>query len=142
MRRPCGVTGALILALLLSACGRAASPTEPPPTPSPSPISSTVQWRIELINQGEVSFGVRMRLDGQEVYSDASLKEHHLVEVERPYLPGPHAIEFEILRATRRTSTYKAALTVQVIPTGPWVHADGVPTVLTVGGRLAISFTI
>jgi hypothetical protein len=96
---------------------------------------------MELINQGDASFGVRMRLDGQEVYSDASLKEHHLVEVERPYVRGPHVIEFEILRASRRKSTYKAALTVRVIPTGPWVHADGVPTVLAVGGRLVISFT-
>ncbi len=103
----------------------------------PADADRTVAWRLGIVSQS--SFGVRIWLDGEAVYSQTSpATQGHQVEVERPYRPGEHLVEFEILVANPNPSTYTAAWTVQVKPTGPFFTADGVPTVLSVGQRLTI----
>ena len=131
----------LLLAVGLGACS-GSSPTQPlaVPQPSATPAATTIRWRIDFINQGGGLFGVRIRLDGQTVYENEALQVHHLVEVERPYARGAHEIDFELLCATERRGLYKAAVTVSVLPTGPLVHADGVPTMLSVGEHYIFTF--
>ena len=95
------------------------------------------------MNEDQVSFGLRIRLDGEQVYYNRSTTQsYHVVELERPYAPGSHEIQFEILQAARRRSTYRAHLTVQVRPTGPSVFAQGVPTSLAIGERLTLNVVI
>ena len=97
----------------------------------------TVSWVLQVVSQTD--FGVRIWLDGEAIYTQATtLTQGHRVEVERPYRAGEHVVQFELLAASINPSTYTAAWTVHVAPTGPFFTADGVPTVLTVGERLTV----
>lgn len=97
----------------------------------------TVAWRLEIVSQS--SFGVRIWLDGEAVYTQtAPATQRHQVDVQRPYRAGEHLLEFEILAANSNPGTYTAAWTVQVKPSGSSFTADGVPTALSVGERLTI----
>jgi hypothetical protein len=90
------------------------------------------------MNVDQVRFAVRIRLDGEQVYLDRSTSvAHHVVELERSHAPGPHEIQFEILDATRRRSTFQAHVT-WAPPTGPSFSALGVPTTLAVGEQLTL----
>lgn len=103
----------------------------------PTDADRTVAWRLGIASQGD--FGVRIWLDGEGVYSQTTAAtQRHEVELERPYRSGEHVVEFEILAASSNPSTYTAAWTVQVKPSGPFFTADGVPTVLRIGERLTI----
>ena len=125
--------GAYVI-LVLGAC---ATPVTGPPEPQ---ASRTVTWRLEIGNRSGASFGVRILLDGDSVYEyAAAAQQGHTVEVVRPYVSGAHLVEFEILAATSSPSTYSAAWTVRVTPTGPFFHADGVPTSLAIGERLKVT---
>jgi hypothetical protein len=97
----------------------------------------TVAWVLEVVSPTD--FGARVWLDGEAIYSQTvPLVRGHRVEVEKPYRAGEHVVQFEILSASVDPSTYTAAWTVQVKPTGPSLTADGVPTALSVGERLTI----
>jgi hypothetical protein len=97
----------------------------------------TVAWVLQVVSQTDS--GVRVWLDGEAIYSQATpLTQGHRVEVERPYRTGEHVVQFEVLAASVNPSSYTAAWTVQVKPTGPFFTADGVPTALSVGERLTI----
>lgn len=125
-------------ALTLAACETPVTgPTPRPPGPRPG---SSVNWRLEITNQSQASFGVRVLLDGESIYSHApATRVGHTVEVDRPYSAGQHRVEFEILSATGSPSIYRAAWTVRVTPDGPFFHADGVPTSLSIGERLTLN---
>lgn len=130
---PLGLFVAYIIGSL-GGCGAAAKgPTGPDP-------SKTIAWRLEIASNSEAGFGVRMLLDGEAVYSDATItRTGHRTDVVRSYTAGPHVIEFEILAAVRSPAVYAAAWTVKVSPNGRFFHADGVPTSLAVGERIRIT---
>jgi hypothetical protein len=112
------------------ACGRGGQS-------GPTDTERTVAWRLQIVS--ESTFGVRIWLNGEAVYAvAAATAQGHHVEVERPFRPGEHVVEFEILAASADPSTYTAAWTVQVKPKGAMFTADGVPTLLSAGQRLTV----
>lgn len=137
MRRRLIVFLSLQATLAWAACGTSLTdPTEPG-------SGRTVNWRLEIANHSGASFGVRILLDGESIYlHSASTKEQQTIEVERPYSAGRHRVDFDILAATASPSVYAAAWTVRVTPAGPFFHADGVPTSLSVGERLTVNVTL
>jgi hypothetical protein len=140
------LAGLVVLSLPWWGCGGAASPTAPGAAPSPGTppaVVASARWRLSLWNTDGASFGVRIRLDGELVYEAGPAAEpSQAVEVERPYAPGSHAIEFEVVQASRRRSTYQAHVSVSVVPAGPTLFALGVPTTLAVGERLSVAVVI
>lgn len=135
-----------LLLPLLWACGGAAVPTSPgqttPPTTAPG-VSRSAHWRLTLWNTDGETFGVRMRLDGELVYENGlTARPEQVVELARPYTAGSHAIEYEVVQASRRRSTYQAHVTVSIVPGGPALFALGVPTTLAVGERLTVRVVI
>jgi hypothetical protein len=125
---------AVFVGLAAIACGQES------PSASAGPDRS-VAWALQITSQAE--FGVRVWLDGEAIYSQASpLAQSHRVEVQRPYAAGSHVVQFEVLAASINPSTYTAAWTVHVTPTGPFFTADGVPTALTVGERLTLQVAL
>lgn len=80
------------------------------------------------MNVDQVSFALRIRLDGEQIYFDRSTSAaSHVVELERPYVPDSHEIQFEIPKATRRRSTFQAHLTFSV-SCSPTAKVVGTPS--------------
>jgi hypothetical protein len=119
---------------LLGGCSRT--------TPS-TPEGRTIAWRLEIGTPSQATFGARLFLDGEQVYLEANpTAASHRVDVVRPYAPGEHVIEVEIVSSSPSPAVYVASCTAQVNPTGKLVHADGVPWTLGVGERLRLSISL
>lgn len=84
-----------------------------------------------------------MLLDGEQVYLDATPTQlTHQVKLVRPYVPGAHILEVEIVSSTKSPAVYRASSTAVVDPDGPLVHADGIPWTLSIGERLRLLISI
>lgn len=130
--------GRLVMAVLAASAAIACGQNNP----SASGASDrSVAWVLQIVSQAD--FGVRVWLDGEAIYSQATLlAQSHRVEVERPYGTGAHVVEFEVLAAKASPATYTATWTVHVTPAGPLFTADGAPTVLAVGERLTVRVSL
>ncbi len=127
----------LVIAVLAGVAATACGHESPSAAGEVDRVDRKVAWVLQI--GSEADFGVRVWLDGQAIYSQATpLAQSHRVEVETSYVAGAHVVEFEVLAASASPSTYTAAWTIRVTPTGPFFTADGVPTALTVGERLTV----
>ena len=107
------------------------------------PDEEVVAWEIDVASVSDAGFGVRIFLNGEEVYSEvAAERMSHHVDVVRPYMTGDNLIEAEIIASTRSPAQYVASSTAEVSPTHQVVHADGVPSVLAVGERLFLRISL
>ena len=135
-RQILAVGGALLYASLVAGCGGG---HDVPGTPD----SATISWRLEVAAQGDVSFGARILLDGEQVYLEPSPTQvAHRVKIKRPYVAGQHVLEVEIVWSTQSPPVYAASCTAQVSQNGRLVHADGIPSTLRVGERLRLSVSL
>ena len=124
---------AVVALTLLSGCGSGGDAAS----------EDLVSWSIEVGSFSDAGFGARIRLNGEEVYSEASgMLSRHEVDVVRAYVGGENVVEVEILSASVSPAEYVASCTAEVTPAGQVVHADGVPTSLDVGGRLFLRISL
>jgi len=104
---------------------------------------SLVSWQIDVGSFSDAGFGARIRLNGEEVYSEpGTTLARHGVDVVRPYVAGENVIEVEIVAASAGPAQYVASCTAEVTPAGQAIHADGVPMSLDVGGRLFLRISL
>jgi hypothetical protein len=102
-----------------------------------------VSWQIDVGSFSDSGFGARIRLNGEDVYSDVGTTlSRHEVEIVRPYVGGENIVEVEIIAADVSPVEYVASCTAEVTPAGQVIHADGVPTSLGVGGRLFLRISL
>ena len=125
-----------LVAALLGGCG---SGYDMPATPE----SKTIAWQLDVETESEASFGARVLLDGEQVHLEANpTQPSYRVELVRPYAPGAHTLEVEIVSSTKSPAVYAASCTAVVNPDGPLVHADGIPWTLSIGERLRLRISL
>jgi len=126
-----GWTAFLSLAVLVACGGGETAPDD------------LVAWQIDVSSLSDSGFGARIRLNGEELYSETGTTlTRHSVDVVRSYVGGENVVEVEIITASASTAQYAASCTAEVSPTSQVVHADGVPMSLAVGGRLFLRISL
>ncbi len=136
MSKACEAGVMALVAALLGGCGG----HDHTPT---TPTKTSITWRLNVETRSEASFGARVLIDGEQVYLDANPTQlSHQVEVVRPYAPGAHRLEVEIVSSTKSPAVYVASCAALVNPNGNGVHADGAPWTLSPGQRLYLLISL
>ncbi len=126
----------LILGTALLACGTTGD------TPAVMDATS-INWQIDVGTRSDVLFGVRVLINGEQVYVQANpMQPSHRVDVVRPYRPGEHLLEVELISSSGSPALFAASSTAEVKPRGRIVHADGIPWTLGIGERLFLKVSL